>query len=295
MKKLSIGMLMTASMLLLVCCATDAEREMSRRGYEYVRHVSGGGDLAKPGDYAYFNITMRHKDSVLNTSIGSPDRPRIRIPSPEEYNEQTPVIVDALENMAIGDSVTLFYPLDSLENVPPAFADIDVVEYDIALVEIKDDAAYEEEMQAMMEEREAAAKLLQDRLPAVNAMAEETLTAYNKGALDVTKTPSGLEYIIHEEGSGARPSNGDMVSVQYHGTFMDGKKFDSSFDSGRAFSFPIGQQRAIAGWDEGIAYLKEGAKASLIVPPALGYGETGYMDIPGNTTLYFYVELEKVN
>ena len=295
MKNVSQAILFASAILMMVSCATEPERAMSPRGFEYIKHVSSGGEVVKPGEYAYFNIVMRHKDSVLNSSYGESDMPRIRIPSAEEYTEQTPVVVDALAIMAKGDSVTLFYPLDSLENVPPAFADIDVIEYDLIMEDIKDEMAYEAEMNAAMQEREAAAKQLQERLPEVSALAAETLAAYNKGTLNVTKTPSGLEYIIHEEGTGARPSNGDMTAVQYFGTFMDGKKFDSSFDSGRAFSFPIGQQRAIGGWDEGIAYLKEGAKASLIVPPSLGYGETGYMDIPGNTTLYFYVELEKVN
>ncbi|NND05432.1 MAG: hypothetical protein HKN87_03545 [Saprospiraceae bacterium] len=295
MNKVSQAILLVAMVLIMVSCATEPERAMSPRGFEYIKHVSSGGEMIKPGEYAYFNIVMRHKDSVINSSYGEADMPRIRIPNPEEYTDQTPVVVDALAVMAEGDSVTLFYPLDSLENVPPAFADIDVIEYDLIMEDIKDETEYEAEMNAMMQEQEAAALKLKDRLPAVSALAEETLAAYNKGALETTKTPSGLEYIIHEEGSGARPGNGDMVNVQYFGTFMDGKKFDSSFDSGRAFSFPLGQQRAIGGWDEGIAYLKEGAKASLIVPPSLGYGETGYMDIPGNTTLYFYVELEKVN
>ena len=281
--------------LLVVGCGQDNTDQTTRRGYRYVHHVDEAGQKAVPGEYAYFNIVMRHGDSILNTSYGMADIPRIRIPNAEEFSTETPIIVDALEIMGKGDSLTLYYPLDSLENVPPAFAHIDVVEYDLALVDIKTGEEYQAEMDSILALRQVEMQATQARKPEVAAFASETLSDYNQGNLGVETTPSGLKYIIHEEGTGDMPSPGDMVSVHYFGTFMDGNSFDTSFEGGEPFTFPLGQGRAIPGWDEGIAYLMEGAKASLIVPPALGYGETGYMDIPGNTTLYFYVELKEVN
>ena len=72
--------------------------------------------------------------------------------------------------------------------------------------------------------------------------------------------------------------------------------FDNSLSRGMPFSFALGRGMVIPGWDEGIALLKEGGKAFLFVPPALGYGEAGSPPvIPANSELIFYVELEKVN
>lgn len=105
-------------------------------------------------------------------------------------------------------------------------------------------------------------------------------------------TDSGLEVIMLEEGSGAKPNSGDIVQVHYVGTLKDGTKFDSSRDRGEPFQFPLGQGRVIKGWDEGIALLNKGGKARLTIPPELGYGAQGAGNvIPPNATLIFEVEL----
>ena len=107
-----------------------------------------------------------------------------------------------------------------------------------------------------------------------------------------TKTASGLQIKIEEpRGTGPQANPGDKVKVHYVGTLMDGKKFDSSRDRGQPFEFKLGAGQVIRGWDEGIAMLRVGDKATLIIPPALGYGERGQGSIPANSTLKFEVEL----
>ena len=109
-------------------------------------------------------------------------------------------------------------------------------------------------------------------------------------------TPSGLQIIDSQIGTGATPRTGQTCVMHYTGWLYQGgakgQKFDSSLDRGRPFEFPIGRQRVIAGWDEGVATMKVGGKRTLIIPPALGYGARGAGGlIPPNATLMFEVEL----
>ncbi|MBI5962237.1 MAG: FKBP-type peptidyl-prolyl cis-trans isomerase [Chloroflexi bacterium] len=106
------------------------------------------------------------------------------------------------------------------------------------------------------------------------------------------KTASGLEYVEIEAGNGAQAKAGDTVRVHYTGKFLDGKVFDSSISRGEPLEFPLGKGRVIRGWDEGIALMKVGGKATLTIPPQLAYGESGAGGvIPPNATLVFDVEL----
>ena len=109
------------------------------------------------------------------------------------------------------------------------------------------------------------------------------------------KTPSGLEYTETEAGTGAQAAAGKTVSVHYTGKLTNGKVFDSSYTRGEPITFPLGAGRVIKGWDEGIALMKVGGKATLTIPPSLGYGERGAGGvIPPNATLIFDVELVSV-
>ena len=105
-------------------------------------------------------------------------------------------------------------------------------------------------------------------------------------------TNSGLEYVEVVAGTGDAPKPGDNVSVHYTGTFPDGKKFDSSVDRNEPFEFKLGAGQVIKGWDEGIALMKVGGKAKLIIPANLAYGDRGAGGaIPPGATLHFDVEL----
>ena len=108
-------------------------------------------------------------------------------------------------------------------------------------------------------------------------------------------TDSGLQYVEIEVGSGPVPKKGDKVTVHYAGQLEDGTMFDSSHSRGKPIEFTLGVGQVIAGWDEGIGMMKEGGKATLIIPPQLGYGSRGAGGvIPPNAVLVFDVELVRV-
>ncbi|MDR3052801.1 MAG: FKBP-type peptidyl-prolyl cis-trans isomerase [Coriobacteriales bacterium] len=92
-------------------------------------------------------------------------------------------------------------------------------------------------------------------------------------------------------GTGAEAKVGDTLAVHYIGSFEDGTVFESSYDGGVPIEFALGTGRVIKGWDEGIVGMQVGGKRTLVIPPALGYGDTDYGSIPGGSTLVFEVEL----
>ena len=106
---------------------------------------------------------------------------------------------------------------------------------------------------------------------------------------------SGLKYVDLEVGEGAVAVSGKDVTVHYTGKFPNGKKFDSSVDRGKPFTFKLGEGRVIKGWDEGVQGMKVGGSRKLTIPARLGYGASGAGGaIPPNATLWFEVELLKV-
>lgn len=107
------------------------------------------------------------------------------------------------------------------------------------------------------------------------------------------KTESGLIYEETLAGIGAQATADSTVLVHYHGTLADGTVFDSSVNRGEPIKFPL--KNVIRGWQEGVAMMKTGGKATLVVPSDLAYGDNGSPPvIPPGATLTFEVELIEV-
>ncbi len=138
------------------------------------------------------------------------------------------------------------------------------------------------------------------KIAANNKAMAEKAEADAKKALEALKagmqvTESGLYYKITKKTEGKAAKAGDNVQVHYAGKLTNGTEFDSSFKRNEPLEFPVGTGRVIKGWDEGILLLKEGETATLLIPPAMGYGERGAGGvIPPNAWLIFDVELVKV-
>jgi len=122
--------------------------------------------------------------------------------------------------------------------------------------------------------------------------AEEFLKA-NKAKEGVVETKSGLQYKVVKKGQGTKPTPTDTVKVQYKGTLLDGKEFDSSYKRNEPAVFQVNQ--VIAGWQEAMPLMETGSTLELYIPPDLAYGDRGAPPViePGSM-LVFQVELLEI-
>ncbi|MFM7024316.1 MAG: FKBP-type peptidyl-prolyl cis-trans isomerase [Flavobacteriales bacterium] len=115
----------------------------------------------------------------------------------------------------------------------------------------------------------------------------------NKTQPGVITLPSGLQYKVIEMGRGPKPKATDNVKVNYRGTLIDGKEFDSSYKRKEPISFNL--QGVIRGWTEGLQLMPVGSKFQFYIPYDLAYGEQSQNMIPAYSTLIFDVELLDIN
>lgn len=123
---------------------------------------------------------------------------------------------------------------------------------------------------------------------------EEKFLAENKTKAGITTTTSGLQYLVEKEGTGVKPAATDTVVVNYVGTTIDGKEFDSSAKQGKPAEFPL--NRVVPGWTEGIQLMSVGSKYKFFIPSDLAYGAQGIPQagIKPYSPLIFEVELLEV-
>jgi FKBP-type peptidyl-prolyl cis-trans isomerase len=277
-------------LLIAAACNTSSSKEgKTASGFKYVFHNDEEGATPVAGEYVYFQIMMSNGDSILFDSHTEPEEPLVLIPSVEELaGQRTSPVLEALQVMSEGDSLSVYYPIDSLgPNRPAGFEDAEFVVYHIAMKQIKSAQEYEEDFAAEQAANEAV-------LETIRGETQALIAEYKDGSLSdrLQKTESGLEYVVLEEGNGEMASPGETVAAHYYGVLMDGTEFDNSYSRGSPFSFPLGAGRVIPGWDEGFGLFKSGTKAVLFIPSDLGYGENGAPPvIPPNAQLVFHVDI----
>jgi FKBP-type peptidyl-prolyl cis-trans isomerase len=254
-------------------------------GLSYVMHKSNKGPKLKLEDVVTLNLKyITSKDSLVFDSwkMGKPIQLKIAKASFKGD------LMDGLTLLTVGDSASFLINADSLFTKTfgaprPAFIDSSsFLNFTVKIISTTTDAALKaEELKAekenAMKENEVIAKYIADK------------------QITPSKSSSGLMYIITEPGSGEQAQAGKTVKVHYTGRLLDGTKFDSSLDRNDPIEFKLGQGMVIKGWDEGLALLKVGGKALLIIPSNLAYGSRGAGGvIPPFSPLTFEVELVSV-
>ena len=248
----------------LAACDQAGKEPKTKGGVPYTLHKGDTtGKKAKIGDIITLEYAVRNsKDSVLQSTAQLPNRvTQFKLdkpPYPGSWQE-------GLNLLSEGDSVTF----------------TEVIKHTVRIAKIQTP----EEMQKEQEQQSTKQK-------ETDAKAIADYVAKNKLA-NVQTTASGIHYIITQPGTGKQPDASKTVRVKYTGKLLNGTVFDSSErQGGQPVEFPLGQ--VIPGWTEGIALMKEGGKATLIIPSTLAYGAQGRPGIPPNSVLVFDVELIEV-
>lgn len=293
-------MLFSAILLFTACGGKD---NLSPNGYTFNKLVKGNGRKAAPGDYAFVHLYY-YTDGTLVSSTRDRNEPTsIKVPSQEEIKAEgakmggnVNPVADVLSIMSMGDSVEVFVPIDSSMRASRQLATVKELKLVLVLEDLKNQQEYDDFMaerrKAMNKDREEA----QAREAVVAAQVSDLAAKYKAGELksQLKSTPSGLKYMVLEEGSGPEIETNDQVKVHYYGALTNGKMFDNSYGRGQAYDVKLGMGQVIQGWDEGIPLLKGGDKAVLFIPASLAYGKQANGEIPADSELIFYVEIVKV-
>lgn len=268
-------------LLLLAACVRDTHKGgelTTASGFPYVFHDKRVGPSPETGDKVRFFLSVYHngvKIAEEDMTGVLPDTATLPMPKPD---------VELLFRMSPMDSASVLVFGDQLDLLDmKGLEKGDTVRYSVRYVELVRKA--EDHAYLTRRDREATDLLT------------ETLRKYREGTLgdDLQKRPNGLAYVIHDRGTGQFPVSEETVSVHYIGMLPDGTMFDNSFQRGAPFSFVLGTNQVIPGWEEGIRLLKRNGYATLIIPGALAYGQEGVPPvIPPNATIAFFVELREI-
>jgi len=267
------------------------KKARTKNNYPFERITQTQNILAQPGDFVRFREHLYANDSLFYFREKSilerlPAQSKIPNPPPGNY--------EALLLCGIGDSIHLSQLLENAMDLPSFLTKKDTINYRIQVLDILTPGEYEIFKIKKKAQAQADKEAVKARRKEVIKSTQAYIKKFKEEELEdeLIYTPSGLKYLIHEKGKGKLPFPMQDVEVQYAGFLMDGTLFDDSFKDGKPLKFPLAMDRVIKGWDEGIAKLPVGSKATLFIPYRIAYGRGGRPpSIPRRADLVFYIEV----
>ncbi|HMS68799.1 MAG TPA: FKBP-type peptidyl-prolyl cis-trans isomerase [Saprospiraceae bacterium] len=292
--RLSFLLSICVSVMLFTACKKETGTFKTSNNFEYIIHTKGTGPKVKVGEYVLFTYKILGDGVVKQESLDPSEPGVLKVEDAAAAKTQKNFFNEVVINAQVGDSITLNIPADSLGNPMLAQQGIKVMTYTMKIQKILDEAGYtaftaekEEAMKAKTAER-------MKMLPEVTTMVEGFIAEKKAGTLTAETLPSGLMIKKVAEGTGVKGEKDKVATVEYYGALENGTSFDNSFQRPDAFSFPIGQQQVIPGWDEALTQLKVGDKAIVYIPSELAYGPADQGSIPANSNLIFYIEVKDI-
>jgi FKBP-type peptidyl-prolyl cis-trans isomerase len=270
----------------------------------YKIHTDKAGETIKEGDFIAFKaIEKTEGDSVLYSSYDY-DRPSLMVKEKSVFKGD---LFAALSLLSEGDSATFKINIDSMvQKMGRPMPSDTTKKYLVYTIKIDkvipkgnlNDSLFRVKIDAYLKAEMEVAKTSEVK----------KIKAYIASkSLKPTVSASGLNYVISTQGSGAKANPGDTVLVNYTGMFLSGKVFDTSlaevakksgtFNPQRPYEplkLPVGMNSSIPGFEEGLMLLSKGAKATLILPSNLAYGEQGNQGIPPFSPLIFEIEMVNI-
>ncbi|RYF73579.1 MAG: peptidylprolyl isomerase [Cytophagaceae bacterium] len=278
-----------AALLVAVMASCGKNRvEVTQNGLKYQIHEQQDekSRKGKVGDVLTLHLTlMNSKDSVLRDTHkeGAPFQMLLQVPPFKGSFEE------GLTMLGKGDSATFYVSADSLftrnmQPMPPGVTKGSDIGIAVKILNVQSEEEYKKAQAADFDKQKGTdAKVISDYL------AKNNLTG------KAQKTANGVYVITTQPGTGAIPTAGDDISVNYTGKLMNGKVFDSNLTNpqagGKPFQLKVGVGMVIPGWEEGIMKMHKGEKATLIIPSGLAYGPRGNPTIPANSVLIFDIDL----
>jgi len=259
------------------------------------------GTNIKDGDFVMLSLTAKTEgDSVLADTYTTGRPVPAMVPKPQFKGD----VYAALELLSEGDSATVKLNIDSMakKGQPrPAGLKGKYIIYQIKIVKVLAKGNLADNIfKARIDDY---FKGQTEELKKAEPAKIQKFITDNK--ITATKTASGLYYQITKPGVGPAPAAGDTAVVYYTGKLLTGKVFESNvkeqaikdkatynpMNPYKPIRFAVGQKQVIPGWDEGLMLMNKGAKATLVIPAALAYGEQGMGPIPPFSAISFEVEL----
>ncbi len=253
------------------------------------------GPTVKNGDFIVMEYAEYMGDSCLGGTYQQGKPALNKIQTQDAAGDISKVVL----LMCAGDSASIKMNPDSIfkNGAPPFYKQGSDVRVTLKVIEIKP-PSFEDSMQAEQAKMQAMQKqqMMEANKELAVTQGADILKYATDKSLKLQQTASGLQYVITQEGSGPNVPKGSKVTMNYTGSTLDGKNFDSNilpeFNHVQPFEFQLGVGQVIPGWDEGIALLRKGSKATLLIPSYLAYGENGAGGAIGpNAILRFDVEV----
>ncbi len=267
-------------------------------GILYKTYIDKAGPKIKDGDFVYANIIVKNDaDSLIQSTYADGNAEGMIVQSQIKGD-----IFSAMKLLTEGDSASFKLPVDSISKgrpVPSMFKGKFIV-YEVKIEKVipKKDLG-EHEFQTKFQ-----TFLMFQQLAIKNGEPDRIKRYIADNKLNTAKTDSGLYYAITKQGLGPLAAKGDTVVVNYTGSLLTGKVFDTSIKEEAIKAklpysaspyvpvrIPVGQHMVMPGWDQGLLLLNKGAEATFIIPSKLAYGEQGNKTISPFTPLAFTIEV----
>ncbi len=294
-------LLITLLVLGIVACQTKPSNlhhlKYNKGQYELI--FKANGQKAKPGEYVQYSVLLKdNKNKVFVDKRKKNDLLREQIIEDTAFYKDLTAAAEVLYQLSKGDSAILYIPLEENEKIKE-LEHSDTLIFQLKVIDILDkekmrDIIEDEYLKKEAEQTEAKIKQI-----AVDQIIMKTWDDYNKGKLKgkLTKTKSGIKYIVLEEGNGEFAKKGQKVKIGFYGmTQKDASAFENSFGRDKDLELTVGAKQVIPGWDEALTKMNKGMKAVFFIPSKLGFGKQGKMPIiPPDADLVFYIELHEIS